>query len=155
MFDVGEYTLAPYKVVWTRMAKIEAAIAETSDDKPIIPQETITLVECTIGEEAHYIASLVNSSVFQYAATSYSQAGGKSMGSMHVLENIRVPKFNTKDKVHLELAGLSEEAHTATTLGEEDTVVLVEGSIDELAAQIWGLTAEELKEIQDSLAELE
>jgi hypothetical protein len=154
MFDVGDYTFAPYKVVWTRIAKIEAAVVNTLDGKYIIPQETITLVACITKEEAYYIASLINSSIFQYGATSYSQAGGKSMGSMHVLENIRITKFDPGKKIHQELAGLSEEAHTATALGEEDTVAFVEGRIDELAAKIWGLSAEELKEIQESLVEL-
>ena len=154
MFDVGDYTLAQYKVVWTRIGTVEAAVVNTLDDKSIIPQETITLVACTIKEEAHYIAGLINSSIFQYAVTSYSQAGGKSMGSMHVLQNIHIPKFDSANKVHQELAGLSEEAHTATALGEEDTIAFVEGRIDELATEIWGLTIEELAEIKTSLEDI-
>jgi len=31
----------------------------------------------------------------------------------------------------------------------------IEAEIDQLAAQLWGLTADELREIQESLAELE
>ena len=154
MFAVGEYTVRPYKVVWTRIGTVEAAVVNTLDGKSIIPQETITLVACITEEEAHYIASLVNSSIFQYAVTSYSQAGGKSMGSMHVLKNIRIPKFDSANKVHQELAGLSESAHYAVATGEGAGVRNLEDRIDELAAQIWGLTEEELKEIQESLADL-
>lgn len=98
--------------------------------------------------------SLVNSSIFQYAANSYSQSGGKSMGSMHVLENIRVPKFNAKSKVHQDLAVLSQNAHNAASTGDKAGLKELEQRIDELAAQIWGLTAEELHEIQTSLKEI-
>jgi hypothetical protein len=155
MFDIGDYTFASYKVIWMRMAsKIMASVVKLSNGKPIIPPDTVTLVPFDAEEEAYYLCAVVNSSPFDFAAQSYSQRGGKSFASPHILENIHVPKFNPKDKAHLELAGLSEEAHTATALGEEDTVALVEGSIDELAAEMWGLTKEELKEIQDSLAEL-
>lgn len=154
MFDVGDYTFAPYKVVWTRIAKIEAAVVNTLDGKYIIPQETITLVACNSKEEAHYIASLINSSIFQYGATSYSQAGGKSMGSMHVLENIRIPKFDPTNKIHQELAGLSQNAHQAAKIGGEVGLKEIEQRIDKLAAQIWGLAAKELEEIAISLEEL-
>jgi len=154
MFDVGDYTFAPYKVVWTRIGTIEAAVVDTLDGKSIIPQETITLVACTTKEEAHYIASLVNSSIFQYAVTSYSQAGGKSMGSMHVLQNIRIPKFEPTNKAHQELSGLSQNAHRATQIGDEVGVKELEQRIDELAAQIWGLTGEELAEIKSSLEDI-
>jgi len=156
MFDVGDYTFAPYKVVWTRIAKIEAAVVNTLDGKYVIPQETITLVACNSKEEAHYIASLINSAIFQYAVTSYSQAGGKSMGSMHVLKNIRIPRFDPGNKIHQELAGLSQNAHYAVSTGDEVGLKeIIEPRIDELAGQIWGLSSEELDEIKVSLEEME
>ena len=155
MFAVGDYTFAPYKVVWTRIAKIEAAVVNTLDGKYIIPQETITLVACNSKEEAHYMAALVNSTTFQYAAISYSQAGGKSMGSMHVLENIRIPRFEPKNKLHQELSGLSQNAHYAVTIGDEAGLKeIIEPRIDELAAQVWGLSGEEFNDIRVSLEEM-
>ncbi len=42
----------------------------------------------------------------------------------------------------------------ALALGEEEKIASIEQRIDELAAEKWGLTKEELKEIQESLAEL-
>jgi hypothetical protein len=155
MFGVGDYTFAPWKVVWTRIAKIDAAVVGAKDSKPAIPQETITLVECRIKEEAHYIAALVNSSPFQFAAVSYSQEGGKSMGSMHVLENVRIPRYDATDAVHRRLAELSEAAHAAAARDDERTLHELEAEIDRQAARLWGLSDAELREIQRSLAELE
>jgi len=154
MFDVGTYTFAPWKVVWTRLARIEAAVIGLHEGKPIVPQETVTLVECLSENEAHYICALVNSSPFQFAAISYSQEGGKSMGSMHILEHIRIPRFDPKNPVHFRLAELSMQAHEAAKAGDEMRLREIEAEIDLWAAKLWGLSGKELQEVQESLAEL-
>lgn len=134
------------------MQNIEAAVISKKDGKTVIFQETITLVALDNKRQAHYLAGIVNLSPFQYTAVSYSQEGGKSMGSPHVFENIRIPKFDPKNKLHLRLAKLSEKAHEETDKGND--VSAIEKGIDELAAEIWGLTKEELNEIKISLEEL-
>jgi SAM-dependent methyltransferase len=154
VMDIGTYTFAPWKVVWTRLARIEAAVVGLHEGKPIVPQETVTLVECSSANEAHYICALVNSSPFQFAAISYSQEGGKSMGSMHILEHIRIPRFDRKNPVHLRLAELSKQAHEAAKVGDETRLREIEAEIDRWAAKLWGLSDDELRDIQQSLAEL-
>jgi hypothetical protein len=76
------------------------------------------------------------------------------MGSPHVLQNIRIPKFDPKNKVHKELAALSEEAHSAASSGDEKRVSDIEEEIDLLSAQLWGLSESESKEIRQSLIDL-
>ena len=76
------------------------------------------------------------------------------MGSMHVLQSIRIIKFDPANKVHKELSGLSENAHYAVSIGDEAGLKELEARIDELAAQVWGLSNEELKELQTSLEEM-
>jgi len=154
MFAISDYTFAPHKVVWTRLAKIEAAVVNTLDGKCIIPQETVTLVECRSNKEAHYICALINCAIFQYIATSYSQAGGKSMGSMHILENIRIPKFDPRNTLHLKLAELSEQAHDLAGAGQDKALREVEQEIDRLAGELWGLAEDELAEVKNSLDEI-
>jgi hypothetical protein len=154
MFDVGTYTFAPWKVVWTRLARIEAAVVDLHEGKPIVPQETVTLVECSSANEAHYICALVNSSPFQFAAISYSQEGGKSMGSMHTLEHIRIPRFDRKNPVDFRLADLSKQAHDAAKVGDETRLQEIEAEIDRWAAKLWDLSDDELREIQRSFREL-
>ena len=154
MFNVGDYTFAPYKVVWTRIANIEAAVVSQKNEKPIIPQETISLVAFDTEEEAYYLCAMINSSHFQYACISYSQTGGKSMGSPHVLENIRIPKFDPQNKLHFQLTELSKKAHEIAKTDKIDELREIEEKIDKISAQIWGLTDEELKEIKLSLKEL-
>jgi methylase of polypeptide subunit release factors len=150
MFNVGEYTFAPWKVVWGRMGnRIEAAVVSNA-----IPQETISFVACNSEDEAHYIAALINSVAFQCAAYSYSQAGGKSFGSPHILENICVRQFSSLDKNHQELSELSRRAHAIRASNDEDALREIEAAIDRAAARAWGLTDDELTALQASLEEL-
>ena len=48
----------------------------------------------------------------------------------------------------------SENAHYATSIGDQVGVKELEEGIDESVAELWGLTKDELKEIQESLADL-
>ncbi len=154
MFDIGPYTFADWKVVWTRIGSIQAAVVGKERKKAVVPQETISLVACGTAAEAHYLAATVNSTPFQFAAVSYSQAGGKSMGSPHVLKNIRIPRYNPKDRAHKQLAELSAQAHKVAKTGEQAKLEQIEAEVDEQAAELWGLSAVELREIQRSLEEL-
>jgi len=153
IFNVGEYTFAPWKVVWGRMGnRIEAAVVSNA-----IPQETISFVACNSEDEAHYIAALINSVAFQCAAYSYSQAGGKSFGSPHILENICVRQFSSLDKNHQELSELSRRAHAIRASNDptaEAGLKEVEAAVDRAAARAWGLTDDELTALRASLKEL-
>lgn len=52
------------------------------------------------------------------------------------------------------MVGLSQDAHCAVSLGDEAGLKELEKRIDEVAAEIWGLSKVELKGIRESLAEL-
>ena len=80
--------------------------------------------------------------------------GGKSFGTPSILENVRVPRFDPANPTHLALADLSRQAHAATAAGDAARVREIEAEVDRLAARLWGLTDAELREIQESLAEL-
>jgi len=155
LFNVSDYTFAPWKVVWERIAsRMEASVIGKQDGRPIVPQETVTLVACDEERTAHYICAVVNSNPFNFVVQSYSQKGGKSFGTPSILENVRVPAFDAADATHRALAALSQEAHTATAAGNTARVAAIEAEIDQLAARLWGLTEAELRDIQESLAEL-
>ncbi|MCL4519845.1 MAG: SAM-dependent DNA methyltransferase, partial [Thaumarchaeota archaeon] len=149
MFAVGGYTLAKHKVVWPNIASgINASVVSSVKGKPVVPQHIVTLVACDNLVEAHYLCSILNSGPFNFAVQSYSQKGGKSFGTPHVLENVRVPTFESNNETHIQLAALSRQAHIATSTGDVKEVSAIEAEIDILAAQVWGLTTEELKEIR-------
>ena len=157
MFDVGDYTFAPWKVVWPNIASmLNAAVVGSSEGKVVVPQHIVTLVACETEEEAHYICALISSSSANFAARTYSQEGGKSFGDPHILEHIRIPRYNPKDAVHRRLAELSQAAHQAAVRATGGSPLHeIEAEIDRQAAQLWGLSQDELREIQAGLHELE
>lgn len=158
VYNVGDYTFAPYKVMWARIgSQLSAAVSSQEFSKTFIPQETVTLVACETLSEAHYLCALINSSIVNFTLQSYAQRGGKSFASPHVLENIAIPTFDEKNSAHKRLAALSQAAHQVAASTDEnktERLAAIESEIDELAARVWSLTNDELKEIQRNLAEL-
>jgi SAM-dependent methyltransferase len=154
--DIHTETFAPCKVVWPRIASEMSAsvVVPVGGDKPPVPQETVSLVALDDPAEAHYVCAAVNSSPFNFAAQSYSQRGGKSFGSPHLLHNLRVPRYDSGNPTHRGLSALSEQAHEATEAADQPRVKEIEEEIDQLAAELWGLSDKELADIKRSLGEL-
>ena len=156
--------LKPFKVVWQRMgSKLNASVVSSLkndyiEEKPIIPQETIIFVPFEDEKEAHYACSVLNSKITEFVLRGYSMVGGKSFASAHVLTHIKVPKFNSKDKIHLKLAELSKNAHVLAKryyeqndLEAQEGLKEVEEEIDKAVAGLYGITDEELEEVRKTL----
>lgn len=143
MFDVGEYTLAPIKVVWRRFGdRMRAAVVE-SQDKPVIPQETHTMVACRSEEEAWYLAGVLNSLPVEYVISSFSMVGGKSFAGPSLLNFIRVPYY-TGESVQTMIA---QAARQVSAGGDPNT--LAEG-----VARLYGIGKAELLKMKSCWEEL-
>lgn len=150
MFDIGEYTFAPYKVVYREIStKLQACVIGYIDEKPIIPDHKLILVPFSSEVEAHYVCAVLNSSVVGYVAQAYTIA---TQFSSHLFENISIPKFESKNEIHTYLATLSSQAHMRSSRGDSTSVI--ENEIDHWVAKLWDLSDEELSDIQKSLVEL-
>jgi SAM-dependent methyltransferase len=154
MFAVGDYTFTPWKVVWREQAStLTASVVGPHDGKAVVPDHKVMLVDCKIAEEAHFVCACLNSSVGQMVAISYAV---EIQMDPHILEHIRIPRYNPKDAVHRRLAELSQAAHQAAVGATGGSPLHeIEAEIDRQAAQLWGLSQDELREIQASLHELE
>jgi SAM-dependent methyltransferase len=152
VYNTGPYTLAPQKVVWREQASsLTAAVVDSADAKPIVPDHKLMLVPIGDDREAHYLCGVLNSLPAQYLVLSYAV---EVQMDTHVLEYMCVPKFSPGNPVHERLSELSKQAHGATAAGKQEEVRDIEAEVHELAAKLWGLSKAELKEIQQSLAEL-
>jgi hypothetical protein len=152
MFAVGPYTFAPWKVVWREQAStMTASVVSPKDGKPVIPDHKLMLVDCASEDEACFVCACLNSSVGQMVAVSYAV---EIQMTPHILEHIRIPRFDPGNPVHGRLAELSKEAHAAAAKGDAQGLRAIEAEIDRVAAQVWGLSAAELRAVQESLSEL-
>lgn len=146
MFDVGPYTTAANRVVWSRIASdIGASVAPDG----AIPQETLSLIAAESDEEAHYLCAVLNSMPFRFAVVAYSQRGGKSFGSPHILKNVHVPKFEASSPVCSALADVSRQAHA-----DPASAANLQAELDESAAVLWSLDAAALSAMSAGFDEM-
>lgn len=154
LYNVGPYTFAPYKVVWSEVGHdVQAAVVAShkSDqlgEKIVVPDHTVVAISLNDEKEAFYVCAMLNSSPAQFVVVGYVVLHP----SPHILRNIKIPKYNLEIDIHKELASLSKECHEKVAAGV--SVTDLEEQIDELAAELWGLSKEELKEIKTSLEEM-
>ncbi len=152
MFNIGDYTFAGWKVVWREIAsELTASVSGCEESKPIVPDHKLVLIPCSNSTEAHFICALLNSSIVRFAALGYTV---QTQFAPHLLNYIRIPRYDPSHRVHGRLAELSQAAHAAAAAGEQNRLGEIEAEIDRQAARLWGLSEAELREIQTSLAEL-
>jgi len=150
LYNVGLYTFAPYKVVWKEQSsEFECAVVSSIDGKVIVPDHKLMLVPFEDETQAHYVCAMLNSRISRFIVQAYTIS---TQQSTHILENIKIPKYDPKNELHQDLSHLSKQCHEKVAAGI--SVSDLEEQIDELAAELWGLSKEELKEIKDSLEEM-
>lgn len=152
MFAVGDYTFAPWKVVWREQAsEMVAAVLGECDGRPIVPDHKLMLVDCQSEGEAHYLCAALNSSAVRLAVLAYAI---EIQMDPHILDHVRVPRFEPGNALHRRLADLSLAAHEAVRQGHSAELERIEAEIDECAASLWALEAADVQEIRRNLAEL-
>jgi len=153
MYNVASYTFAPHKVVWREQARtFTVAVVGVKEGKVIVPDHKLMLVPFDDEQETHFVCGALASSIAQLVVKSYVVSVSTST---HVLQHIAVPKFDTGNPIHTRLAALSQQAHQLAAAGDEAGLAAVEAQVDEAAAELWGITDRELREIRRSLAEME
>lgn len=131
---------------------MKAAVIGTIEGKPILTNQAMhPFIPLESSQEAHYICACMNNSIFGLAVVAHTQEGGKSFAQSNILEHIRIPRYDPSNSVHRKLAKLSLAAHKAAKVGDEKHLKEIENEIDTLSAKLWGLTDDELREIQQSL----
>ncbi|MCC6014870.1 MAG: class I SAM-dependent DNA methyltransferase, partial [Desulfurococcaceae archaeon] len=114
--NIGAYTFAPYKVVWKRIAgaitgkavSFACAVVEPIGGKPVVPDDSTILVEAETPEEAYYIAGLLNSTIVRAIIASYTY---ELRQETHIVDVIKIPKFDPSNGLHKRIADLSKKAH--------------------------------------------
>jgi len=164
VYDIGDYTFKPYKVVWKYIAgaiagkalKFECTVVEPLNDKylgerTVIPHEKLMLVPFTNAEEAYYVCGVLNSTISRLVVASYVI---ETEISTHILYHIQIPKY-IGSETQKRIAELSKKAHELAKEiyenGREDLkaeLAKVEEELDKAVAELYGITEEEFKEIK-------
>ena len=154
-YNVGPYTFSPFKVIWKGISDGRLICAVVSqglvgdEKKPVIPHDNITFIPFDDEEEAHFVCSMLNSSPSSFITKTTSAIRLTGF----VLERIKIPKYDQNNGRHKELAHLSKLCHNKVADGI--SVSDLEEQLDELVAELWELSKEELKDIKESLEEMQ
>jgi SAM-dependent methyltransferase len=146
MFDVGDYTLAPHKVLWKDIASDFAAAVMPQTEPISLPAHTVILLACQSDEEAHYVCGALNSTPVRTLVAAYVA----THISTHTTQVVRLPKFDHADSVHRRIAKASRAAHSAVAEGKQAD----QGAVDAAAARLWELEDAEVEEMRKFLDEL-
>jgi hypothetical protein len=147
MFDVGEYTFAPIKVVWCGMGlrRMQAAVLPPTL-KPTIPNQAVhPFIGLHDTTEAHFLAACLNSAPFECAVRSHTPSRGKSFAQGGILRVLRLPTYEPHNTLHQTLAAYSQQAH------EQGMTVPLQGQLNQAAAELWQLSATDLAAILEEL----
>jgi len=153
IYNVGRYSLSPYKVLWKEQASelTASVIGEVEDRyldrKTVIADHKLMFVPCAKEEEAHFICAMLNSSFVQLVAKSYIV---ETQISTHVLEYIKVPKYDSNNELHQKLSKLSKNAHNSVTKGKEGELAKIEKEVNNIVFQLYGLTEKEIRKVKKS-----
>lgn len=145
MFGIGVYTVAPYKVVWKRMANdlVAAVISQHKTPfgfKAVIPTDTTSLFHTEHEDEAHYLCAIINSSAVRDFVRSYSSAG-RGFGAPSVMNHVAIPRFERDNALHREIAKLSKQLHELKKEEQTADVERLEKQVDKAARRLFGLDA--------------
>ena len=134
LYNIGDYTFSPYKVVWKALAtSMAATVISNKDGKLIIPDHNIVMVPLYEEDEAYFLAGILNSDIVNKFVNAYISW----FYSTHILENLLIPKFDTNNELHKKIVILSKKAHQLSLLenGELDDV---ENHINETVKTLLG-----------------
>ena len=162
--NTGSRTFSMYKVGWKHIsgkisgkANFEAFVLSPreKDEKLPIPTHGLIYIPSESIDEAHYICSILNSSISSLIVTSYAL-------EVHITTDVPkyvyIPQYAPQDPLHQNLSELSKKAHNfAKKIYEENRKDLeidlkkIEDDIDEAVTELYSITDNEFKEIKKAL----
>jgi len=143
VFGVASYTMSNYKVAWKRMTNdlIACVVSQFKTPigyKTIIPLETTALIGTDSESEAHYLCAIINSTSVREFIKSFSSAG-RGFGTPSVMENVEIPKFDPKNRLHQKLADISKRCHQLKSEDKDIEIAKSEKENDELVKKLFGI----------------
>ena len=153
IYNVGEYSISPYRVLFKELTDFFQCAVVEANKKPAVADTKLRFIECESLQEAHFLCGLLNSSpavLFLYSTATWVQTADYQASD---ISRLAIPRFAKSNKLHTEIARCSKECHKVAAQGNRSELERLERKLDEATAHLLGITEDELKAIEDSLAD--
>lgn len=115
LLRIGDYTFAPYKVVWRYISKefkscVVEPVKSMENVLPVLPQEKLMLIGLYDRSEAYYVCGLLSSDLVREAVE--SRMVGTQI-SASVIEHLALPIYDSHNPLHQDVAESCREGHRA------------------------------------------
>ena len=121
---VGEYTYAPYKVLWKEQTGSMSAVVVGSylesipdadknlfsEDKTIVVDSKVLMLGLNNIDEAHYVCGIINATDIVNIIDGYAISTNRGVD---VLKYLAIPKFDSDNQLHKKIAEYSKNIHNA------------------------------------------
>lgn len=113
VYNVGDYTLMPWKVLWPEMAtRFYAAVAGSTrvpvaGTRPYVPDHKVYFVGFNDPEPAHFLCGLLNTPMVREWVESHIV----SIQMGNIFKHMNLPEYDATNFAHAALAELVKEAH--------------------------------------------
>jgi len=138
--NVGEYTFAPYKVLWQEQARqMKCCVISTLDneflgDKTVVTDSKVLYVSLNNETEAHYLCGVLNSKTIEEIVQGYTINTNRGTD---IVKTIRIPKFDSANKGHLAIASLSKSAHRCYLEKDSFDIAKIENEINKMIKKLF------------------
>lgn len=135
VYNVGDYTFKPWKVVWPEMSsKFYAAVVSSTNvpligERPYIPDHKIYYCSFDTKEHAYFLCGLLNSK----NVTEWIESHNISIQVGNIFKHLNLPRYDDSDKNHKELTEIVRRIHTENNKSKRN--ILLE-SVNELSEMV-------------------
>ncbi len=135
IYNVGDYTFAPYKVIWAEMtgdfsaAVVELGMVPGYGPRVYVPDHKLYFADFSEPEPAYFLCGLLHAEIIKEMIEAHNVS--TNMGD--IFKHVSLPCFDADDVNHIKLAELVKKAHRQHQLAlREKTVAEVRFSATRL-----------------------
>lgn len=157
LYRIGPYTFAPYKVVFKDLSEIfQCCVVHTAGPhrRVVIPDYTLRMIPFQTAAEAYFVAGLLNSGPARLAL--HASSVGVQTQRYHAgdIDKLALPRYAPAHRGHRAVATLSRQCHAAAAGARLAELPALEARLDAAVAELWGLSAPELAQLQSDFTAL-
>lgn len=125
IYNVGDYSFAPFKVMWAEQSgSFKAAVCSSKDvplmgERPYLPDHKVYFVDCYTKQDAYYICGLLNCELVKH----YIESHTISIQVSNIFKHLELPKFDSSNKESKALADIAEKLHFTSDEGQFNKLV--------------------------------